>query len=280
MAKIVGRELLECFVKVLPYFDEIFNYDIWAGVVDTEKYIAINKSESIKLNINLGDPIKAGSGIHQAMQERRNKSVNLPADVWGIPLKVLGIPVYDELDRVIGGIAIVNSMDLEEKLNEIISQFAAAFQQVNATVQDISAGAENLAKVGQELTGSTQSTLEDVKRTDDIIEMIQEIADQTKLLGLNAAIESARAGEAGRGFAVVAEEIRRLSEQSNNSAGQVKVILNAINNSIAAISSQISEASSVSEQQSSSTQEIAAAMQELAAQLESLQGLMNEVLNR
>ncbi|MDX9873191.1 MAG: chemotaxis protein, partial [Clostridia bacterium] len=170
MAKIVGREIMESFIKFLPYLDEIFNYDIWAGVVDTEKYIAINRSDSIKLTIQVGDPIKADSGIHQAMQEKRVKSVNVPAELWGIPIKVLGIPIYDEDDKVIGGIAIVNSLDLEEKLNEIIGQFSAAFQQVNTTVQDISTGAENLAKVGHELAQFTQKTTTDVKRSDEIIE--------------------------------------------------------------------------------------------------------------
>lgn len=62
----------------------------------------------------------------------------------------------------------------------------------------------------------------------EIINTIQAISEQTNLLALNAAIEAARAGEAGRGFAVVAEEIKKLSEQTSNSAKEIETIINQI----------------------------------------------------
>ena len=70
------------------------------------------------------------------------------------------------------------------------------------------------------------------KKIKDVIETIQRIAKQTNLLALNAAIEAARAGEAGKGFAVVAEEVKKLAENSNASALEIREIITEITSSI------------------------------------------------
>ena len=86
-----------------------------------------------------------------------------------------------------------------------------AMDKMNGIEQSVANSAQVVKKLG-----------ENSKQIGQIVESISAIADQTNLLALNAAIEAARAGEAGRGFSVVAEEVRKLAEQSQQSAEEIK----------------------------------------------------------
>lgn len=275
MTRIIGQKALVQIAELLPSLALLYSMPVALGVVNTASYIAVvrNDNNKIPLNIKVGDPVKEGSTVYWAMKEKRKVIQQVPKEVFGVPFKAMAEPVYDENDNTIGAIAVVFSHENESVLNEIIQQFSAAFEQVNQSIQDISFSAQQLSKVGEALSHNTQRTKENIGETDGIIQMIKRVADQTKLLGLNAAIEAARAGDHGRGFTVVAEEIRRLSEQSNASAKQATGILKEITLSIESINVQTIETSSVSEDQSAAIQEIAAAMEELTAQLESLNSL-------
>lgn len=104
-----------------------------------------------------------------------------------------------------------------------------------ATVNDSIANMENLSEIAKETAVTTHDLISKVDALSDetreihsMIEIIDNIAEQTGLLSLNASIEAARVGAAGRGFAVVAEEIKKLSDQSVEAAKQIAVIVGRI----------------------------------------------------
>lgn len=109
---------------------------------------------------------------------------------------------------------------------EIIHRAGGEMGRISDTVQTGAASIQALGRHSAEISA--------------IVQVIKEIADQTNLLALNAAIEAARAGEAGRGFAVVADEVRKLAERTGQSTQQITQM-------IAAIQSSSSEAVSVME---------------------------------
>lgn len=126
---------------------------------------------------------------------------------------------------------------LEAKMLELNCATTKQSQSIQKTVN-------LMDSVNQAIETTAQKTHEVVQQSGDIksiVNIISDIADQTNLLALNAAIEAARAGEHGRGFAVVADEVRKLAERTQKSLDEINVGINVLAQSINDISDSISK---------------------------------------
>jgi methyl-accepting chemotaxis protein len=120
------------------------------------------------------------------------------------------------------------SHDVKETIYEADDSLLKTIELMDNAIENILLNAQNENELAQKLN-QLSANAEQVK---DVLNVISEIAEQTNLLALNAAIEAARAGEHGRGFAVVADEVRKLAEKTQKSLSEIDATINIIVQSI------------------------------------------------
>lgn len=156
------------------------------------------------------------------------------------------------------------------KAGLLSSELANGFIQISSTIEELAASAQSITGNQSVLVNEIQTVGEDIKSISSVLKSLTKIADQTRILGINASIEAARLGHEGKAFAVVAEEIRRLADTTKTTVISIDSLKESIEKSLTSTTETANITLGTTSQQS-------AAMEELSATVQSSTGLAEQL---
>lgn len=254
--------IVEAFDKFAPAISEMFPGGAIVYLTDLDKVTHYQKSPNWDFQkCHVGTTLGEDSNAKQVIKEQkicRRESV-----LDKIPCAEINYPLFDNENSIVGTMGMLIPKTNARKVQEASESLVSSMTQISTAAEHLALSATDITTLQSDLNKNIENVSKFSNDISTIVEFTQEIADETRMLGLNAAIEAARAGEYGRGFGVVADEIRKLSAQSKETAGNIKNLLQEIKNAVEkAVTNSIGTLKSA-EEQAAGVEEISASIQEL-----------------
>ncbi|RFU68933.1 hypothetical protein D0469_10615 [Peribacillus saganii] len=270
---------LDQALAIAPILTKILkDEDFIVAITDTEKYIYASPGKNLDPGIEYGQPFLDYDLFGQIKKTLNRVEILTPPE-YGTPFKGVGYPLFDAKNNWIGSLGFGISLEKEYILKDIIANLNHISGTIGEQTNTITAHAEELSATIEEISASSEITMKHTEEVNKVISFIDNVAQQSNLLGLNASIEAARAGEHGKTFSVVASEIRKLSSNTGEASKQIGTFLADMKEQITAVTHSIGDIEKSSAELSSNAETFTKLTEELNQLSESLDSFMSGLLN-
>ncbi|WP_446897125.1 methyl-accepting chemotaxis protein [Clostridium sp. LBM24168] len=267
------------FEGFAPILAQMFPEGVFLCLTDLEQFVKIQSSQRFDIpSIKVGNKFKSNFLGSEVIKTGRLEEKELDASIYGIPVRDVSFPLLDEdTKEVVGTFSIITPKEIAVNLRDMSGNLTENITGISSAIEELAASASQIHTNEQELHNSINEITELSEEINQVTSFIANISDATKMLGLNAAIEAARAGQAGSGFGVVANEIRKLSDQAKSTIPKITKLTDNIKNKVT-ISGEKSKGSlSSCQEQAAATQEITASIEEITTMCERLNEIALEL---
>ncbi len=261
------------FGDFAPILAEMFPEGSFIYMSDLEKIAYRQPSSRFDLpELTVGHVWKETDISYRVIKLKQPILAELDASKYGIPVFVATYPLTDEENKeeIVATLGIITPKKTSYTLRDMASSLESGLSGISSAIEELAASATEIHTNERELNVSIKDIISISDEINKVSGFIKEIADETKMLGLNASIEAARAGESGRGFSVVAEQIRKLSDQSKSTVPKIKTLTESIRQKVNEAEKRSINSLYSSQEQASATEEITASVQEIMAMAEEL----------